>query len=49
MTKLRLELLARHVVEVKDREERTEASAEDKGRKAAADEVETAAGFAASL
>ena len=49
MTQLRLEILARHLVEVKHREERTETAAEDKGRKAAADEVETAAGFAASL
>jgi len=49
MAKLGLEFLARDVVEVKYGEERTEASAEDKGRKAAAHEVETAAGFAASL
>jgi len=49
VTKLGLELLTRDVVEVKHREERTETSAEDKGRKAAAHEVETAAGFAASL
>jgi hypothetical protein len=36
-------------VEVEDRQERAESSAEDKGRIAAADKVETAAGFAASL
>jgi hypothetical protein len=49
MTELRLELRARDVVEMEDRQERTEAAAEDKGRIAAAHEIETAAGFAASL
>lgn len=49
MTELRLEIFARHLVKMEDRQQLTEASAEDKGRKAAADKVETAAGFAASL
>ena len=49
MAQLGLELVARHLVEMKNREERAEAGPEDKGRIPAADEVETAAGFAASL
>ena len=49
MAELRLELGARDLVEVKDRQERADAATEDKGRIAAAHEIETAAGFAASL
>jgi len=49
MPQLRLELVARHLVKVEHRQERAEASAEDKSRIAAGDEVETAAGLAASL
>ena len=49
MAKLRLQILARHLVEMEHRQQRAEGAAEDKGRKAAADKVETAAGFAASL
>jgi hypothetical protein len=49
IAKLRLQLLARHLVEVEHRQQRAKTSAEDEGRKAAADEVETAAGFAPSL
>ena len=49
MAKLRLQILTRHLVKMEHRQKRAERAAEDKGRKAAADKVETAAGFAASL
>ena len=49
MAELRLEILAGHFVKVEHGQQRTERAAEDKGWKAAADKVETAAGFAASL
>ena len=49
MAKLRLQILARHLVKMEHRQKLAERAAEDKRRKAAADEVETAAGFAASL
>jgi hypothetical protein len=49
MPELRFELGARDLMEMEDGQERADAAAEDKSRIAAAHEIETAAGFAASL
>ena len=49
MPELRFQLGARDLVKMEDGQERADAAAEDKSRIAAAHEIETAAGFAASL